>query len=412
MTSFQSMNEYLGSLPVFSDHEHHQPDHFFDSGMSLDLALTTSYVAWTGFVPDGTAESRQALLDNVRYNSYFVWFEKGVQAIHGLKEPITLDNWDAVSERIANAHRRDCDFHWRTLLDHGYETILLDAFWNPGDDDGHPELFKPVFRIDKFMYGYHSEAVAPDDFIPWQRYGFTGGTFEDYVGMMCETIRSRHRAGGAVALKCAEAYNRSICFEADDHDAAKKAFGTSPDRITAEQKMLFGNYIFNRCCEVAAELEIPFQVHTGLALLAGSQPMNLEPTILRHPRTRFVLFHSGYPWTHQVAGLAHNHANVLPSLTWTATICTSAAIRALHDYIDVARSINTITWGSDCFVAEESVGALLAWRFIVAKVLSERLDDGRLTVSGAEKLARKLMFENGRSVYSVEGSDLRPSPEE
>jgi predicted TIM-barrel fold metal-dependent hydrolase len=169
--------------------------------------------------------------------------------------------------------------------------------------------------------------------------------------------------------------------------------------LSAEQKGLFGNYIFNRCCELAAELDLPFQIHTGLAQLAGSQPLRLEPILARYPRTRFVLFHSGYPWVHEVAGLAHNYSNVLPSLTWTPIISTSAAIRALHEYLDVAHSVNTITWGSDCHVAEESIGALLAWQFVVAKVLTERLADGRLTVKQAEELARKLMVENGRRVY-------------
>lgn len=398
-TLFKSIYRFVASLPAFSDHDHHQTDAFFRKAMSLDRLLQNSYVAWTGFAPDGSRTSREALLDHARFNTYFVWIEKGIQAVHGIRDRITLDTWEKLSRRIRDAYRRDPDFHWNALRRHGYETLVLDTFWNPGDDGGHPELFKPTFRIDKFMYGHHAEAVAPNEFIPWQRYGFKGGRFDDYLELMSATIRARHRAGRAVALKCAEAYNRSISFQPDDRAAARRAFGVSPDRITPEQKILFGNSIFNRCCELAAELDIPFQVHTGLAQLSGSQPMNFEPTILRHPRTRFVLFHSGFPWTHQVAGLAHNHPNVLPSLTWTATICTAAAIRALHDYIDVARSINTITWGSDCWTAEESVGALLAWRFIVATVLAERLEDGRLVRKDAEALARKLMFENGRRVY-------------
>lgn len=394
---FWAMHHYVTSLPVFSDHEHHLPDSFFKEGMSLDLALKHSYVALTGFVPDATDDSRRILLENVRFNSFFMWFEKGVQAIHGIKEPITLRNWDAISQKITAAYARDPEFHWRVLKKHKYEAMVQDAQWDPGYNNGHPELFKPAFRIDKFMYGYHSDAVAPNGFVPWQRYGFKGGRFEDYIELMGETILSRHRAGQIFALKFAQSYFRPIDFQPADQDAAKRAFGVSPDRITPEQKLAFGNYVFNRCCELAAELNIPIQIHTGLS--QPFRPMALEPAILRFPRTQFVILHSGFPWTHEVTGLVHNHANVLPSLAWTVTLCTAAAIRTLHDFIDVARSINRITWGSDCQVTEESVGALLAWRFIVAKVLSERIDDGRLTIKDAKLLGRKLMFENGRSIY-------------
>jgi hypothetical protein len=356
-------------------------------------------VSWTGFSPDGTVASRVRLLEHARFTAYFTWFERGLQKLYGCADAISLDSWDTWSTRIADAYARDAAFHWQALRTMGYETLLQDAYWDPGDDTGHPELFKAAFRIDKFMYGHHATCVAPNEFNPWTRYGFEGGDLDDYVALMQDIIRRSRAAGKTVALKCAEAYCRNLQFLPDDRNVARHVFGVPPHRLSAEQKGLFGNYIFNRCCELAAELDLPFQIHTGLAQLAGSQPLRLEPILARYPRTRFVLFHSGYPWVHEVAGLAHNYSNVLPSLTWTPIISTSAAIRALHEYLDVAHSVNTITWGSDCHVAEESIGALLAWQFVVAKVLTERLADGRLTVKQAEELARKLMVENGRRVY-------------
>ena len=100
----------------------------------------------------------------------------------------------------------------------GYERLLQDSYWNPGDDCGHPQAFTPSFRIDKFMYGTHAESVAPNEFRTWQRYGFAGGSLDDYVEFMMRTIRSRV-AAGAVALKCAEAYNRTVAFESISRSA-------------------------------------------------------------------------------------------------------------------------------------------------------------------------------------------------
>lgn len=396
---FDEIYDYIDSLPVFSDHEHHGTDEFFSVPMTLERLFQNSYVNWLGYPMNGTKEARARLLEEGGYNSYFYWFEKGVQKVHGITETISLETWDEISARIEKVYREDRDFHWKALGQNGYEKLVQDSFWSPGDDCGHPEILVPTFRIDKFMYGFHRESIAPDNFATWNRYGFSGGTLDDYVELMRETIRKQRAKGKAVALKCAQAYHRKINFLPDDKQAAEKAFGIHPEEIAPEQRILFGNYIFNRCCELAAELDIPVQIHTGLAKISGSNPMYLEPVIAKHSRTRFVLFHSGFPWYHEVSGLAHNYRNVLPSLTWTATISTSAAVIALNEYIDVAASIHSITWGSDCFVPEDSVGAMLAWKFVVAKVLSERMEDGLLSMSQAEALANKFMYENGRRIY-------------
>ncbi|MBD3288389.1 amidohydrolase family protein [candidate division KSB1 bacterium] len=398
--NFNAILEYVSSLPAFSDHNHHNDDDFFRKPMTLDRAINSTYVGISArYRTDGTQKARQALLDNVRFNSYFHWFEKGLQYVHGIDEPITMENWEKISDIIRKAYASDSDFHWKALKKNGFQKIIIDLSIAPGENHGHDEIFTAAFRIDQLMYGHHAEVVYYRDLNPWKYFGFGGGTLDDYVRHIQEIIRDRVQSGKVVALKCAEAYRRDIEFYPDDKVAAQNAFGMHPDRISPEQRRLFSNYMFNRCCEIAAELDIPLQVHTGLAKLDWSHPMKLLPLIKRHRKTRFVLFHSGYPWTNDTCGLLHNHPNVIPNLTWTVNTATSEAIRVLHDYIDVAPSINTITWGDDCWIAEESVGTLLAWQFVVAKVLSDRLSDGRLNVKDAELLARKLMYENGQNVY-------------
>ncbi len=50
---FKAIGKYISTLPVFSDHEHHVPDTFFDEGVSLDKLINRSYVSWTGYQSDG-----------------------------------------------------------------------------------------------------------------------------------------------------------------------------------------------------------------------------------------------------------------------------------------------------------------------------------------------------------------------
>lgn len=404
---FAGIYKTVSSFPVFSDHEHHHPDGFFKAGMDLRKVIENSYVAW---IVDGGIDKimadRAAFFDAVKYNSYFQWLEKGVQQVHGIDTPLGAETWDKISAVIAASHA-DGDFHWRSLLDNKYDTIVLDAYWDPGSNDNHPEIFASTFRVDKLSYGHHRDAAAVECgplfdqslLYPWKHYGFTGKTLSDYVDMAQSLIGKLHREGKIVALKTAIAYNRSVDFYPDDREAAERAFGKNPAEIPPRELTLFGNYVFHRCFEVAAKFDIPVQVHTGLADLRGSDPMLVEPLLRQYPNVRFVLFHSGYPWTSQVAALAHNFFNAYPSLTWMPLISTAAAIRTLDEYIDVAPSINTITWGGDSWVPEESVGAQLAWRFVVASVLTRRYRDGMLAHSELDVLAEKLMLSNGRQVY-------------
>ena len=35
-----------------------------------------------------------------------------------------------------------------------YQSVVVDTYWNPGSDNGRPELFTPAFRLDLFFLDY------------------------------------------------------------------------------------------------------------------------------------------------------------------------------------------------------------------------------------------------------------------
>ena len=192
---------------------------------------------------------------------------------------------------------------------------------------------------------------------------------------------------------------RSLDYAEGNRAEAAAVFGRHPQDVSAGESTAYQNFMFNWFCELAEKLDLPFQIHTGLGQLAGSRPMLFEPVLLRYPQVHFVLFHAGYPWYGEVAGLAHNHANVSIDMVWAPIISTSAAVAALHEYIEVARSSDRIAWGSDTWTSEEAVGALLAWEHVVATVLAEKVDDGYFDMAEAEILAHKLMYRNAARLY-------------
>lgn len=88
-------------------------------------------------------------------------------------------------------------------------------------------------------------------------------------------------------------------------------------------------------------------------------------------------------------------------MVWVPIISPTGAVYALHEFIEVVHSSDLIGWGGDAFTSEESFGALLAWRYVVARVLSEKVDDGYMNLVEAETLAHKLMYTNVAKQYGL-----------
>jgi predicted TIM-barrel fold metal-dependent hydrolase len=400
-TTYKFIYDLLETLPVVSSHEHHGTDDF-QVGLTLDGVLAQSYVGWLDVAPGSDAVSRADFLAQCRHNSYYVWLEKGIRRVHGVDEVITARNWEEISRRISCRHAEP-GAHIRILTETGrYRRAVQDSYWDYGSDVGHPELFSPTMRTDMFVRCFHPGVLDHDENNPFAAYpDAPTQNFDDYLDYLRDLFTG-WRERGAVALKSASAYERSLAYGSEDRPAAAAVFGRRPESVGPTERAVFESTLFHFFCRLAASLDVPFQVHTGLGELAGSNPLALEPVLIRHPDVRFVLFHAGYPWCGEAAGLAHNHGNISLDMVWAPVISTTAAIAALHEFIEVARSSDRIAWGSDTWTSEEAVGALLGWQHVVATVLSEKVEAGYLELEEAEVLAHKLMYRNAAHLYGFD----------
>ncbi len=398
-STYRTIYALLETLPVVSSHEHHWPDEL-QVGLTLERIFEKSYVGWRGArVVGSTPEARGAFLARHRGGSYFTWIEKGIQRVHDFDQKITPENWDEVSGRIERRHSTPGE-HISILREVGrYRRAVQDTYWQYGSDIGHPEMFSPTMRTDMFVRCFHPAVRDHDDNNPFACYpDAPRGDFAAYLAWL-EALFTRWRGAGAVAMKSASAYERSLGYGPGDLRAAAAVFGRAPETVDGEARAAYEETMFNWFCALAAKLDAPFQVHMGLGQLTGSRPMLFAPTLDRHPRTRFVLFHMGYPWYPEVGALAHNYRNVCVDMVWAPIISPTAAISALHQYIEVTRTNDLIAWGSDTWTSEDAVGALLAWQHVVATVLAEKVENGYIDMADAERLARGLMYENAAKIY-------------
>lgn len=374
---------------IISSHSHHLPDGDHHA-LNLQGVLEHSYVSWcTPTIPDGSDRAEmEKWLNAVRTRSYFVSLEKALMEIYAIPKRLSFDNWDLFDRSIREAHA-DPEWHLKLLKKCRYETILLDAFWKPGDDNGHPEVFRPVFRVNSFFFGYSRENPDHNGNNAQLLYGLNTRDLDEYLAFLDAELDRRHKAGSPL-IKCALAYDRSLCFGQATKDQARKAMLEHP---CADDIAAFQNYLFHHICERSAEIGMPMQIHTGLGLMDNSRAMGLQNAIASHPDTRFILMHGSYPWTADIAGLTHVFPNVWADLCWLPLISTAAAHRFLHELIDVCNA-DRIIWGCDTWTSEESYGARSTFLKVFAQVLIERMKAGLMDEADAVRLGKNILYNN------------------
>jgi predicted TIM-barrel fold metal-dependent hydrolase len=182
-------------------------------------------------------------------------------------------------------------------------------------------------------------------------------------------------------------------------ESAEKAFGKRRTVLSGDEIKAFEDFIMWRLCELSAKYELPFQIHTGHARIQGSNPMLLVDMIEANLKTKFILFHGGFPWVSETAAIVARHGHhVWIDSVWLPTLSYAMAKRAYHEWLDIVPS-SRILWGADCNHAEGIYGATVTTRECVAEVLAERVDRGELTPEHAEHIGRQILRENALALF-------------
>lgn len=386
----------IDNIPVLSTHEHHLPFNQVEN-LTLDEIFAHSLVSpFTGV----DCSDRGAFLHRYAAKSSFVWLEKALDHVFGIGH-LTESNWDAVSARTAEAFG-DPSFHERLLREVcGYTRAILDAYWDPGSDNGRPDLYSGSFRIDTFLYGCNREFRDPTgtNINAQVQYGECSD-LDEYLALV-DRVLGEVKQRGCCAIKSGLAHTRALDYRPRKKEDAARIFGRPASDVSTDDLLLFGDFIFNAICDLAAKHGLVFQIHVGLSVrLPGSNPIGLIPMIERHRETRFALIHGGFPWLEETAALAHNYANISVDLSWLPMVSTTAAERLLSLLIETGAA-DRITWGGDTWFVIDSYAGLLAMRHILVNVLGSRLTSGYLTEERAKQIAEQVLHDNAKRLYGI-----------
>jgi hypothetical protein len=403
-----SLDEHIANLLIIDTHEH-IPDEeiacanrlgffgFFEHYVSSDLVSAGMPVQDLAALraPDNglTIQERWALMASwwpyVRTTAY------GRAMIEYMRdlfetEDISRETVAELCERI-NAARKPGWFK-SVLRDRARIDKALVIRWPGQHVDVDQELFRAVPILDHYAMPADKTDLAELE-------AEAGHDIEKLNHLLHaqEAKLDAFTAKGIVAVKIFLAYQRTLQIDRWDKSDAKRAFDrlrTKKSRPDFADIKPLQDFMTRNLVALAAERDLPLQIHTGLQEGNGNYIENSKPTLLTSllldfPSARFDLFHAGYPWSGELSALAKNFTNVYADLCWTSAVSPAFSARTLDEWIETIPSNKILAVGGDSNYVEGAYG-------------HTKVESGYCTLAEAQWLAERILRENARELFRLD----------
>jgi predicted TIM-barrel fold metal-dependent hydrolase len=416
--TYRRVKQQLDAVAAIDTHDHLWP---FDRlpgyveteqgrGMNLYGVWRNSYYTW--FNPlqpwkpgepfrDWWARARHDF-DNARATSFYRYQLPAFQDLYGVDfDRITDEQAAELNARIFENYR-DQRWLYQVITERAnIELMFNDPYWDRLGFTTYYPFEVLVFNVTTLVRGFHPSEFeqATDDPYRFARdRGMRVESLDDYLAVLDQLFQTA-RERGAVCLKTTLAYQRTLQFENVPKERAEAVFGRQRSELTPQQVKDFEDFIMWRLVELSAKHELPFQIHTGQARIQGSNPMLLVDLIEANPKTKFILFHGGFPWIGETGAIVMRHSrHVWIDSVWMPTLSYTMAKRAYHEWLEVMPS-DHIMWGADCNHAEGIYGATEFTRRALAEVLAEKIDRGDLAAEHALRIGRQILRDNALELF-------------
>jgi len=281
------------------------------------------------------------------------------------------------------------------FTDAGITELIMDPAYPPGVTDRLEEYaglagcpVHPILRIEPLIDGMMGEGAGPSEIL-------------DAMVEAMEDAASR----GFVGFKTIVAYRTGLAIDpVVDLIEAERSLRTNA--TVRRRGKAFRDFALRRALAVAADLGLPFQIHTGFGdseiRLAEANPLLLEE-LLRSPEgaaARIVLIHGSFPWLTELAFLALTKPNVWADVSLFNLFAPLTAADHLLRLIDLAPA-GKVLMGTDGHHEPELFwfGALVlqqAWEQVRVKLAA-----GGARASWIDRIERAMFEENARALYGL-----------
>ncbi len=415
--TYQRIKSVMDATPAIDTHDHLPPPSLIQgkdptergSGMTLHSLWQSSYYTWYNPLTAWPSSGRFAEwwpqarhdFDNARATSFYRYQLPAFTDLYGVNfDTITDDQARALNDRIFENYR-DPKWIYDVVTERAnIELMVLDPYWNRLGFSLEYPFAVPTVNVTALIRGLQASDFSSTNDSPYvfaARHNLKIESLDDYLRVI-ERIIAFGQTRGAVCLKTTTAYERTLDFANVAKARAEKAWGQPRGALAAEDVKAFQDYVLWRIVELSAKLDIPFQIHTGHARIQGSNPMLLVDLIAAHPKTKFILFHGGYPWIGETGAIATRYKNVWIDSVWLPTISYTMGKRAYQEWLEVMGS-NRILWGADANHAEGIYAATEFTRRCLAEALAEKVERGELREEHALRIARQILRENALELF-------------
>jgi predicted TIM-barrel fold metal-dependent hydrolase len=232
-------------------------------------------------------------------------------------------------------------------------------------------------------------------------------TLEEYLNKVVRQTLERHKQGGAVAEKFEMAYLRTLEIGNPSRAEAEKAYGGGGDYKALQ------DYIFRFIATECGRLGMAVHFHAaagggGYFNVSGGNPMLLEP-LLNDPslrKTTFVLIHGGWPFTREATALLTKpncYLDFSEQTSMNSARDVAGAIRGWLEYVP-----EKVLYATDAYPFSPETGweeagyiANATGREALGMALTGMLRDNEITRERAVELAKMVLRENARKLYSL-----------
>lgn len=207
----------------------------------------------------------------------------------------------------------------------------------------------------------------------------------------------------AVAIKNQAAYLRRLDYTLNDKADAERAFDRflqTPESLSPVERKPFEDYLFHVCIDKAIEYDLPVKLHTGYYAGTGHMPLHrvsanpgdVTDILARHPKAKFILMHTMYPYQDEAIAIAKHYPNAVIDMCWSWIVTPAACVRFLKEIIAAAPSNKVLTFGGDYAPVELVPGHAAIARQGIAQAVSELVAVGWLEVRDVDALLDQIMW--------------------
>ncbi len=401
----EKLQEGMSEFEVIDCHEHLGPEKnrvetevdvftFFSHYSHPDLIVAgmseSDYQSL--YNQDIPLERRWALMrpywQEIRHNSYSRATLLAVEKFYQF-EDIDDETYQPLSKAMQEANRPG--IYERVLKD---ECKIRLALTQCGSTKLDSPLLIPVMPM---LYGIETwQALSNPPF----DLGVPIRSLDDYLDALRSYV-CRVKAEGAVGLKMIAGPNQK-----PDREAALGAFESLRKGVKSclPTPNPLRDYLTDQMISFVTEQDLVIAVHTGYwGDFRQLDPLHMIPILQRHPRSRFDIYHLGYPWMRETLMLGKGFPNVWLNWCWTYIISQRFAEDAIDEAIDLIPMNKILAFGGDFGLPVEQVyGHLVMAREDIAAVLARRVVNKQMNESQALELARKWFWDNPRDLYHLE----------